>query len=60
MDLTDFELGTREFPVIVSGPRTIHEALVGKLSVEELESLPRAYDLVGDIAVLEIPEELNK
>jgi len=60
LDLTDFELGTREFPAIVSGPRTIHEALVGKLSVEELESLPRAYDLVGDIAVLEIPEELNK
>jgi tRNA (guanine37-N1)-methyltransferase len=60
LDSDEFELGTREFPIIVSGPRTVHEALVGKLSVEELESLPRAYDLVGDIAVLEIPEELNK
>ncbi|MHA1577660.1 MAG: class I SAM-dependent methyltransferase [Candidatus Thorarchaeota archaeon] len=60
LDSDDFELGIREFPFIVSGPRTVHEALVGKLSVEEIESLPRAYDLVGDIAVLEIPEELNK
>jgi tRNA (guanine37-N1)-methyltransferase len=51
--------GTRVFDKIQQGPKTLIEALQGKLPEEELELLPRAYDLVGDIAILEIPEELS-
>jgi len=39
-------------------PSSLKEALSGRLSEEELKALPRAYDLIGDIAILEIPDEL--
>lgn len=51
--------GEREFPSTYSGPTTLRGALEGKLTEDELDLLPRAYDLIGDIAVLEIPEELS-
>jgi tRNA (guanine37-N1)-methyltransferase len=39
-------------------PRSLKESLAGKLSAEELEKLPKAYDLIGDIAIVEIPDVL--
>ncbi|MFX0107141.1 MAG: class I SAM-dependent methyltransferase family protein [Candidatus Hodarchaeota archaeon] len=53
-----FETGTREFNFVRAIPKTLSEALTGLVSPDLLEYLPRAYDLVGDIAVLEIPDEL--
>ncbi len=55
-----FEMGQRVFESIISGPRTLAEAFKDNLTEAELEVLPRAYDLIGDIAVLEIPKELTK
>jgi len=52
--------GKRHFEDAVQGPRTLTEALEGKLTSDELAYLPRAYDLIGDIAVLEIPDEIMK
>lgn len=59
IDSTDYKFGVREFESVIEGPRTLEEALDIKLSPDELELLPRAYDLVGDIAVLELPEALE-
>ncbi len=59
LEHTGYELGEMEFESVPSGPRTLVEALQDHLSPEELELLPRAYDLIGDIAVLEIPDELS-
>ena len=53
------EMGTRLFEPAIEGPRTLVEALEGILSPKEIGFLPRAYDLIGDIAVLEIPEEIE-
>ncbi|MCF2135676.1 MAG: class I SAM-dependent methyltransferase family protein [Candidatus Thorarchaeota archaeon] len=55
----EVETGLCEFAPIHSGPRTLAEALDGILAPEQIELIPRAYDLIGDIAVLEIPEELD-
>ena len=52
----EFETGTMSFPPAFEGPRTLSDALSSILTPEELELLPRAYDLVGDIAILELPE----
>ncbi|MHA1907049.1 MAG: class I SAM-dependent methyltransferase, partial [Candidatus Thorarchaeota archaeon] len=60
VDTSDYTTGIMKFSPIISGPKTIREALEDKLSESEIELLPRAYDLIGDIAVLEIPSELNK
>lgn len=41
-------------------PRTLVEALQGKLTPAELKIAPRAFDVLGDIAILEIPPALAK
>ena len=55
-----YETGEMEFEPLSHGPKNLVEALESYLSPEELELVPRAYDLIGDIAVLEIPDELSK
>jgi tRNA (guanine37-N1)-methyltransferase len=54
-----YEVGKRKFTPVFMGPKTLSEALVGLIPSELLELLPRAYDLIGDIAVIEIPDELT-
>lgn len=39
--------------------KTLKKALEDKLSPEEIANLKRAYDVIGDIAIIEIPEELE-
>ncbi len=56
----DCDVGEREFESALQGPRTLAEALEDHLTTSELALVPRAYDLIGDIAVLEIPEELSE
>jgi tRNA (guanine37-N1)-methyltransferase len=58
-DNEGFSTGEREFTRVPLGPRTLAEAMVDDLSSEEISLLPRAYDLIGEIAVLEIPKELE-
>jgi tRNA (guanine37-N1)-methyltransferase len=60
LDMESIELGEREFSPTNEGPSTLADSLDTILNREQLELLPRAYDLVGDIAVLEIPEELTQ
>ncbi len=56
----DYETGEMEFELISQSPKSLAEALENYLTPEELELVPRSYDLIGDIAVLEIPDELSK
>ena len=51
-----YDTGEMEFAPISHGPRNLTEALENHLTLEELELVPRAYDMIGDIAVLEIPQ----
>lgn len=39
-------------------PKSHHDVLEGKLSADDLASVPKSYDLIGDIAVLDLPEEV--
>lgn len=40
-------------------PRTIIEALKDQLAPHQLASLPRSIDIIGEIAIVELPEELH-
>ncbi len=40
--------------------KTLEGAMKGELSDEELEFLPKSFDSVGDIAIIEMPDELAK
>jgi tRNA (guanine37-N1)-methyltransferase len=55
----DCEILTYTFPERKKRVKTFVELLVDKLSPHLLASLPRAIDLVGDIAIIEIPPELD-
>src|SRR3989338_3762770 len=53
-EIVEFEhVQQKELPV-----RSIEEYLKDSLSPGELDSLVKAFDVVGDIAVIEVPEEL--
>ncbi len=56
--LGSFQLVYREFKPSKKRPKSILEELGGTLSPEQLALLPHSFDAVGDIAVLEIPDEL--
>ncbi|MEM2281292.1 MAG: class I SAM-dependent methyltransferase family protein, partial [Candidatus Bathyarchaeia archaeon] len=47
------------FPERRKQPKTIYEALEDKMPPHLLACLPRAIDFVGDIAIIEIPPELE-
>lgn len=53
-----FETGRKDFDPLSKCPRTLKDALAGTMGAEQMALLPRAYDMVGDIAVLELPEEI--
>jgi tRNA (guanine37-N1)-methyltransferase len=57
--VSDCEILTYTFPERKKRVKTFVELLVDKLSLHLLASLPRAIDLVGDIAIIEIPPELD-
>ncbi|RLI92297.1 MAG: class I SAM-dependent methyltransferase family protein [Candidatus Altiarchaeales archaeon] len=40
-------------------PRSLKDALKHKLNDNELRLVPRAFDIIGDIAIIEIPDELS-
>jgi tRNA (guanine37-N1)-methyltransferase len=55
----DFEVSTYIFPEKKKQITTFAELLENKLPPHLLGSLPHAIDFVGDIAIIEIPPELN-
>ncbi|MCX6777610.1 MAG: class I SAM-dependent methyltransferase family protein [Candidatus Micrarchaeota archaeon] len=39
-------------------PHSLHEALEGKLSAKEIDEVVRSFDVLGDLAIVEIPPKL--
>src|SRR5260370_35533720 len=50
--------GTEDFEPRTRHPRTLEEALAGRIPSDLLSKLPRSFDVVGDISVLELDSEL--
>jgi len=57
--ILDFEILTHTFAARKKQARTLIELLEDKLAPRLLASVPRAIDFVGDIAIIEIPPELD-
>jgi len=49
-----------DFPIREGRANSMLEYLRGKLPPRDLERVPRSYDVVGDVAILELPEELKE
>ena len=56
--LEDLEFIEYSLPEAELKNRNFRELLADKLTVEQLELLPRAFDMIGHIAVLKLPPEL--
>ena len=55
----EFSVVEEEFEVVPRRPRSIIEWLDGKLPPSLLASAPRSWDTIGDVAVVEVPDELK-
>jgi tRNA (guanine37-N1)-methyltransferase len=55
----DFQLATGVFQQKKRQEKTFAESLADELPPHSLASLPRALDIIGDIAIIEIPTELE-
>jgi tRNA (guanine37-N1)-methyltransferase len=55
----DYQLETEVFAQKQPPARTLMQALEDKLPPHLLASLPKALDVIGDVAVVEIPQELK-
>jgi len=53
-------VGLFQFPVAEKRPRNLREALAGTISEDKLSLLPSSYDVVGDIAIIQIRPEIEQ
>ncbi len=58
--LGDVDFITSSFEERHVRPKSLIEALENALTPSELACLPRSFDIIGDIAIIEIPPELSK
>ncbi len=54
-EIVEFEGKKRELK-----PRTLKNALKGILTDKELELVPKRFDIIGEVAVLDIPDEISQ
>ncbi len=54
----DANSGIEDFEPRTRRPRTLEEALADRLPLGQLSKLPRSFDVIGDITVLELDSEL--
>ncbi len=48
------------FPKAKNSPRKLEETVRGQVPTELVEKMPRALDVIGDVSVVELPEELER
>lgn len=57
--IPDFQLANSLLLRKPDSQKTLAEVLTGQLPSQLIESLPRALDIIGDIAIIEMPSELK-
>ena len=54
------EIMEKDLEKLKKSPKSISEHLKGKLNKKEIEDLKKSFDIIGDVVILEIPENLEK
>lgn len=49
-----------EFEELKKRPRNMEDYLHGKIPLEKMEEFKKSFDIMGDVVILEIPEDLEK
>jgi tRNA (guanine37-N1)-methyltransferase len=58
-NVPEYQISTHDFSERRRTPRTLMECLKDELAPNLLVSLPHSMDIIGDIAIIEIPDELQ-
>ena len=58
-DIDDYEIVDVDLEMMKKVPHNFSELLEGELTSDEIENLRTSFDTIGDIVILEIPEELK-
>ena len=49
-----------DFEILVKRPRSIEDYLKGKIPNSKMDEFKKSFDIIGDVVILEIPEELEE
>lgn len=59
MGLSRRNLVETEFEELMQRPKSLKEYLKGKISLEKIEELKKSFDIIGNVVILEIPDDLE-
>lgn len=59
LDISSFEIIETEFEPQRRGPKSIKDHLKGKIPDTKIEEIKKSFDIIGDVVILEIPEDLE-
>nr|WP_319374549.1 class I SAM-dependent methyltransferase family protein [uncultured Methanobacterium sp.] len=59
MGLSKDDLVETEFEELKKRPRNMEDFLQGKIPPEKMEDFKKSFDIIGDVVILEIPEDLE-
>jgi len=54
------EIIEKDLEKLKKNPKSLVDELKGKLNIHEIEDLKKSFDIIGDVVILEIPENLEK
>ncbi|MFA0833583.1 MAG: class I SAM-dependent methyltransferase family protein [Methanobacterium formicicum] len=60
MGLFQGDLVETEFEELKKRPRNMEDFLQGKIPPEKMEDFKKSFDIIGDVVILEIPEDLEE
>lgn len=60
MGLFQDDLVETEFEELKKRPRNMEDFLQGKIPPEKMEDFKKSFDIIGDVVILEIPEDLEE
>ncbi len=57
--VTSFEIIETEFEEQKRGPKSLKDYLKGKIDPKKIDEIKKSFDIMGDVVILEIPEDLQ-
>jgi len=59
LGLSRLNLVESEFEELMQRPKSLREYLQGSISLEKIDELKKSFDIIGNVVILEIPDELE-
>ena len=60
LNISNSNLIEKEFEKLHKRPQSIEEYLKGRIPPEKLDEFKKSFDIIGDVVILEIPDELEE